>query len=64
VRTVRVGHHGEELVMGDKFVDQGFKALVVDVVVRCSMTDQQITLKLVGKSDRRSITIALLVVLG
>jgi hypothetical protein len=33
VRPVRVGHHGEGLVVGDELVDELLETLIMDVVV-------------------------------
>lgn len=64
VGPVGIGHHGEVFVVFDQLVDQPFEALVMDIVVSCPVDNQQISFKIVGVSDRRSVGVALLVIIG
>ncbi len=58
VRTVRIGHHGENLVVLDELVYQGFRVLVMYIIVARSVHQQQVAFQVFGKSDGRAVFVA------
>lgn len=41
--SIGIGHKGKHLVMTDQFIDQGFSALVVTVVISSAVHQQKIS---------------------
>lgn len=63
VGPVGIGHHGEVFVVFDQLIDQPLEALVMDIVVCGPMDDQEVSFKPVCMSDRRTIRVALFIVI-
>jgi len=49
--AVRISHHGEMLVVFDQFIHKRLAALIMDVIIRCSVNKKQVPLQLMGKGN-------------
>ncbi len=61
---VRIHHERERLVELDQPVDQLFRILIVNVVVRGAMNQQQITFEASGVRDGGPLRVAFIVIRG
>jgi hypothetical protein len=63
VGTVGIDHHGKKLVVGNEFINQFFKALVMDVIVASAVDDEKLSLKLVSEGDGGAVPVTFRVIL-
>ena len=63
VSTVWIREHLKLFVMRDQLVDEFGHALIVYVVIHCSVDQQQLSLQLLCERDGGAVLVALLIVL-